>query len=711
MNYLKKVVPLLSCLYFGVCAHAQTHPNIMLTKANIAAVRKGVTQYPLLKSSYQDVKKEADRALTIPISVLIPKDGGGGASHEQHKRNYQNILACGVSYQITGDAKYATYVKNMLLQYAAQYEKWPLHPKRENSNPPGRMFWQILNDCVWQVNVIQGYDMVYDGISAADRKTIETHLFAPIVKFIYDDNKETFDRLHNHGTWAVAAVGLSGYVLNRPEWVQMALKGTDKTGQVGFLAQIDELFSPDGYYTEGFYYQRYALLPFVIFAKAINQYEPKTQIFKYHNGILTKAVNIALQGTYSNGAFFPINDAMKDKTFESSELINAVDIAYADISPDKGLLDVAARQKKVIVSDAGLKVAKDLAAGLAKPFNYQPMWMTDGKKGDEGGIGILRWGEGKRQQAVLLKAAAQGMGHGHFDRLNMLYYDNSGEVFPDYGASRFINIETKNGGGYLPENTSWAKQTVAHNALVVDQTSNFKGNVKEASKYHPELVAFKINDKIQVVSAREDHAYTGVQMLRTTALVRVAELAKPLLIDVVKATSSANHQYDLPYWYKGTIIDASFKIEAVRDNLKALGKSSGYQHLWLNSENEVPANNGYVSVMQGQSFYTTCFASTAPMKVKLVSTGANDPNQSILESKAFMLSQPQATNQTFVTVTENHGQIDPVAETTSGAKSAVSNLSVVNSGDGKTVLTFKVNDKAYTITINYQDKNNFIQIN
>ena len=244
MNYLKKVVPLLSCLYIGVCAQAQTHPNIMLTKANVAAVRKGINQYPLLKSSYQDVKKEADRALTIPVSVPVPKDGGGGASHEQHKRNYQNILACGVAYQITGDAKYATYVKDMLLQYAAQYEKWPLHPKRENSNPPGRMFWQILNDCVWQVNVIQGYDMVYNGIPAADRKTIETHLFAPIVKFIHDDNKETFDRLHNHGTWAVAAVGLTGYVINKPEWVQMAIKGNDKSGQSGFWHKWMNCFRP-----------------------------------------------------------------------------------------------------------------------------------------------------------------------------------------------------------------------------------------------------------------------------------------------------------------------------------------------------------------------------------------------------------------------------------------------------------------------------------
>lgn len=711
MNYLKKVVPVMFCAFCSLNAMAQKHPNIMLTKQNLPAVRLGVNAYPLLKSSYQEIKNDADNALKMPINVPTPKDGGGGYSHEQHKRNYQNILSCGYAYAITKDTRYADYVKKMLLDYAGKYESWPVHPKRENSNPPGKMFWQILNDCVWQVNAIQGYDMVYDGIPAADRKTIEEHLFIPIVKYITEDSKETFDRIHNHGTWAVAAVGLTGYVLNKPDYVQMALKGSDKSGNIGFMKQIDELFSPDGYYTEGFYYQRYALLPFILFAKAIQQYEPKMQIFKYRNSVLAKAVNIALQGTYSNGAFFPINDAMKDKTFESSELISAVDIAYADIAPDKGLLDVAIRQKKVIISDAGLKVAKDVAAGLTKPFDYKPMWMSDGKNGDEGGIGILRYGAGKKQQCLVLKAAAQGMGHGHFDRLHILYYDNGGEVFPDYGASRFINIETKGGGGYLPENTSWAKQTVAHNTLVVDQTSDFKGNLKEASKYHPDLVHFANTAKVQVVSAKEDHAYPGVQMVRTSALVKVDALAKPLLVDVVMASSAKEHQYDLPFWYHGNIIDASFKIEGVRDDLKALGTAFGYQHLWLNAQNDVPSATGYITVMQGQSFYTTAFAGSSPFGVKLVSIGANDPNMNLLDGKAFMLSQPKATNQTFVSVTENHGSVDPVAETTSGAKSTVNGLSVVSSDKNKTTLTFKVKDKPYTITINYNDKNNFIQIN
>lgn len=710
MNYLKEVVIVGFCLYFPSGLIAQKHPNIMLTSGNLDAVRKGVKEYPLLQNSYKDVLKQADKALATAINVPVPKDGGGGVTHEQHKKNYQNILACGVAYQLSQDKKYAEYVREILLNYAGQYEKWPNHPKSNPSNPPGRIFWQNLNDCVWQVHVIQGYDLVFDAIPVKDRKTIETHLFAPVLKYITVDSYETFNRIHNHGTWAVAAVGLTGYVLNKPDYVEMALKGSDKKGKAGFLAQINELFSPDGYYTEGFYYQRYALLPFVLFAKAINQYQPELKIYQYRNNLLKKAVNTALQGTYSTGHFFPINDAIKSKTFESDEIVYAVDIAYAEMGGDKGLLSVAQKQKKVVISDAGLKVAKDIAEKQAQDFSYQPQWIADGKNGDEGGLGILRSGALKDQQCVLFKAASQGLGHGHFDRLNILYYDNGTEVFPDYGASRFINIETKGGGGYLKENTTWAKQTVAHNTLVVDQTSAFKGNLKAAEKYHPELVNFTSTDDIQVVSARENNAYPGVQMLRTTALIKVKELKKPLLVDVYKAESATGHQYDLPFWYKGHVVDASFKIAAVKDNLKALGSNYGYQHIWLNSQNEIPEGNGYITVLNSNSFYTTTFASAAGINVKLVSLGANDPEMNLVESKAFILSQPKAANQIFVSITENHGGTDPIAEVTSGAKSSVNSISIQSSDAKQTTFSFKVKNKTYTLSLYYNDKNNFIQI-
>lgn len=707
MNYLKKVVLVSFCAFFSVSLMAQTHPSIMLTKANVAAVRKGVTTYPLLRQSYQTVKKAADKALAEPIVVPIPKDGGGGYTHEQHKKNYSNMLSAGTAYQISGEKKYADYVKNVLLNYASQYEKWPLHPKRKSEDDGGRIFWQSLNDFVWQIYTIQAYDLVYEGLPATDRKTIEEKLFVPILKFFTEDRYDVFNKIHNHGTWNLAAVGITGYVLNKKEYVEIAIKGSNKDGKTGYLAQIDQLFSPDGYYMEGPYYQRYALLPFVLFAKAINNYEPSRKIFEYRDKLLSKAIQTSLQTSYTDKTFFPINDAIKDKTYESIELVYGVDLAYADINPAADLLDIAKQQNRVIVSDAGLKVARDLAAGKSVPFKYQTLWIKDGAKGDEGGLGILRSGANTDQQAVLLKAASQGMGHGHFDRLGLLFYDNTTEIFPDYGAARFLNIDTKNGGGYVKENNTWAKQTVAHNALVVDQTSHFNGKLAPAEKSSPALLYFSNQPNLKVVSAKEAKAYADVTMVRTVALVKVDGLEKPLLIDVVQAQSVKNHQYDLPFWYKGQLVNTSFPVKAKADGLTALGTKNGYQHIWLNANNQLEEKNGMVGLLNKNRFYTTHFVSDNPLEVKLVSIGANDPEMNLVDGKAFMLSS-NGQNQTFASITETHGGTDPINETVTAAQPSVSELKLIKSDAQQTGLSFKLNGKSYTYQINYIDKQNYI---
>jgi oligo-alginate lyase len=649
------------------------HPSIMLTKKNVEAVTRGVTEYPLLQSSFNDVR------------------------------------AC-IAYQITKDKKYADFVKNILLEYASQYEKWPLHPKRRTTNAAGRIFWQTLNDCVWQVYVIQGYDLVYDYLSAQDKNTIEQKLFVPIVKFLSEDNAETFNRIHNHGTWAVAAVGMTGYVVNRKDWVERALKGSNKDGKSGYLAQLNQLFSPDGYYTEGPYYQRYALLPFIVFGRAIQQYQPELKIYNARNGVLSKAIYTCLQLTYTNGALFPVNDAMKDKTFESEELVYGVDIAYADIAGEPDLLDVAKHQQRVIISDAGLKVAADIKAGKAKPFAYRSMWVKDGEHGDEGGLGILRAGSNADQQCVLLKAASQGMGHGHFDRLNFLYYDKGGEIFSDYGAARFLNIETKSGGDYLPENKSWAKQTVAHNTVVVDKTSDYKADVDKAQGFHPELIYFNDTKGLEVVSAKEEHAYEGVKLTRTLAIADVKGFDKPLVIDVFKVQSNKEHQYDLPYWYQGQITNTPFTVEVNKTKLEPLGNDNGYQHIWLNAKGQSNTGTASITFLQNNRFYTTSFLADTTTQVQFVNIGANDPNFNLRNEKGFIISTPHATNHTFVSLIESHGNTNPTAETTSGFMGKITSIKMLTDKDDITSFQFSTAAQTYTVTINYNNKQSFITI-
>ncbi|OQP57574.1 heparinase II/III domain-containing protein [Niastella populi] len=690
-------------------AKAQQHPSILLTRQNIENVRNGVARYPLLQQSWKELKKDADKAIKATIDVPMPHDAGGGVTHEQHKKNYQNILACGVAWQITNDDRYARYVKELLMQYAAVYNTWPRHPRRKDA-PGGKMFWQNLNDCVWQVYVIQGYDCIYDYLNADERKKIEDNLFEPIVKELSEVNGDIFNRIHNHGTWSVAAVGMTGYVCGRKEWVDMALHGSKKDDKSGFLAQLNRLFSPDGYYTEGPYYQRYAILPFILFAKTIHQYQPELGIYNYRSGLLKKAVNTALQCTYTNKVFFPVNDAMKDKTYESEELVYAVDIAYSDMQSADDLLDIAQQQKRVIVSDAGVKVAKAIAEGKTKPFAYQPVWISDGADGNEGGLGILRWGSNDDQACVVMKAASQGMGHGHFDRLNILYYDNNTEVFSDYGAVRFLNIETKNGGNYTRENTTWGKQTIAHNTIAVDKQSQYRANEKAGDRSAPRLVYFNATSQYQVVCAEEDHAFEGVQLVRTAILFKPQGAAMPLLIDVFKAKSAAPHQYDLPFWYQGHLTDSNFPITASKTQLLPAGGNYGYQHLWVNGETKMNTANGVITFINNKRFYSTTFLADTNTSVSFVTCGANDPDFNLRNEKAYIITTKAAAGHTFINITEPHGKTNPVAEYTVGFKPQTKDIKLVSDDADNTAFTFTYNKVTYKVNLQYNNKLSFITI-
>jgi hypothetical protein len=235
--------------------------------------------------------------------------------------------------------------------------------------------------------------------------------------------------------------------------------------------------------------------------------------------------------------------------------------------------------------------------------------------------------------------------------------------------------------------------------------------LKVAEQHHPVQLFFKDTKDLQVVSAMEANAYPGVTMKRTSALLKIPNLAKPLLIDVFQALSAQPHQYDLPFWYKGHLVDASFKINAFRNDLKALGSKHGYEHVWVNADQPVEATGGYISILNNKRFYTTHFITDDAIQVKLLSLGANDPEMSLVESKAFMLSQKQAKNQVFFTVTESHGRTNPISETTVGSTSTVSALKILNVNENKVEVAFQVNGKPYRYRINYDDKNNPVQLN
>lgn len=657
---------------------------------------------PLYQAEVGRAKAFVSGMMEQGVVMPVPKDPGGGYTHEQHKRNYRAIYLAGQLFRITGDTVYRDYARDMLLAYADLYPTLEDHPARKNQNP-GRIFWQVLNDAVWLVHAVQGYGDIRDTLSDADRTRIDDQVFRRAAHFLSVESEATFNRIHNHATWATAGVGMTGYLLGDQDMVDRALLGSDKMGTSGFLRQTELLFSPDGYYTEGPYYQRYALMPFMVFGNAISENDPHRRIFEHRDGILLKALRTTIQLTY-DGYFFPFNDAIRDKSLNTDELYHGVAIAFAE-TRDPGLLAIADYQGRTVLSDDGLALTRALAADEAQPFPFRSLLLSDGPQGDGGAVAILRHGDGPDHTALVAKNASQGMGHGHFDKLSWQLYDNGNEIVRDYGAARFLNIVAKEGGRYLPENTSWAKQTVAHNALVVNQTSHFGGDVKVADRFAPTQLHFAADPELQVSTASIDSAYSehGVTMLRSLALLDVEGLSAPVVVDVLRASSRGEHQFDLPLHYSGHIIETGFDPARNLGPRPVLGEDDGYQHIWVDGTASPAADQAFMTWLLDGRFYTYRFVPQQGSQVILGESGANDPAFNLRREPLVIQRVAGEEKTTFASVLEQHGLYDGATEQTVASRSQIASLRHIEAGDYDLVIVQAKSGETTALAISYDN--------
>ncbi len=671
---------------------ASEHPNLILTESGVERMRENVGQVPLFDKSLASVKQQVDAEIAMGIDTPIPKDFSGGYTHQRHKQNFFIAQKAGVLYQILGDEKYAKYIRDMLFQYEAMYKDLPLHPQ-ERSYARGKLFWQCLNDSNWLVYMSQAYDAIYNYLSKDERQTLETNLFRPFADFISIENPQFFNRVHNHSTWGIAAVGMIGLVMNDEELIQRALYGIDDDGlevggkdndggtikvegqRKGFFANLEEPFSPDGYYTEGPYYQRYAMYPFLIFALAMENNRPDLKVLQHKDNVLLKGVDALLNLSDADGEFFPLNDGQKGMSYYSASLVTAVDLAYFDGNKDPQLLSIVEKQRQVLLQESGLAAAIGVRDGKAKPYLKGSVNLGDGINGKQGGIGVLR--HGNEDLTLVFKYAAQGLSHGHYDKLSFSLYEKGEEVLQDYGLARFVNIEQKGGGNYLKENTTWAKTTIAHNTLSINQQKHFGGVYDVASQHHSELFTFDASkDNVKVVSATEENAYPGTFMHRTMAVIKEESFEKPYLLDIMRVTSDSENQYDLPFYYLGQVIDNNFDYQSPT-SLHPLGEENGYQHLYVEGQGSAVEGNTKFSWLGAGKYYTLTMLTDAQDDIYLTRIGANDPEFNLRREAGIMLRREKTQDTVFVSVVEPHGSYSPVSESSKNSKSSIAKLELV----------------------------------
>ena len=647
-----------------------------------------------------------EQMLAQPLN--IPGHGeAGGPEHTQHKQNYLGINLAGRLYLITGEPRYLDYALALLNGYAAIYPSLGSAISKD-SNSPGRLFHQTLNENMYWLYAVEGYHCLIPALSEAQRENIETNLFQVMADDALKLHTKDFDIVHNHGIWSVAAAAISGYVLGDSVLVEKALYGLQGDSESGgFFAQLSQLFSPDGYYIEGPYYHRFALRPLLLLSEAIERRQPELEIYTFREQIIRKTCEALMQTAFPDGTWPALNDSSKTINIRDDGAVIAASVCYSRYGHNPQWIAVAQQQHTVWVSAAALELSAALQQSPARPVTWGSVQLRDGPEGTQGGIGILRSNTENQDMALMwygqhgsIPRLHSALNHGHFDGLHLSLFSRGREFLRDYGFGRWVNVEPKFGGRYIPENNSYCKQTVAHNTVVVDGQSQNHGDSLEAEKRWGEPHFFVTdNPEQQGMSARLKNYTPGVDQQRTVLMLSLPELSSPLMVDVFRLTSAQPHRYDYCLHHLGQFVRTDAALE-VPGELKPLGKDHGYQHLWDGGRAEIAAGDSALfSWLDGDSYRTLVSAFPEGGQLIVARTGANDPHFNLRCEPALLL-RTHGTNAIFASVFETHGFFDEASETSVDAHGKAERIIVVSHDDEQTELNiFFANNRTLNVCI------------
>ncbi len=535
------------------------HPYAFLTPDEAAHVRERAGQQDWAKTVVGKALSSADALVAQPLDIphaggqwshwyTCKKDGGRleaksptehvcavcgevytGWPYDEviityrHNGYFSELDTLGTAYVLNPKPEYAERAKAILLEYASFYESLPLHDKNgKESKSAGRLFAQTLNEGVALCRIARGYDFVYDApcFTPEDHATIEMHFLRPMIDTIrlYDAGKSNWQSWHNAG------VASAAFVMGDQDLVNWAVNGPS-----GFVFQMRESVTDSGMWFEAApSYHWYALSAHIYLLEAA----ARAGMDLYSLPPVKKMFDAPLRQLFPDLTYPALNDSSRSSITGAR---NHYEVAYRRFGDPNYLPILNPRDSE----DALLWGVDTLPEDGPKRLRLR----SSNEPSD--GLAVLRDTSG--QTAVFFDYGPGTSGHVHPAKLGLILYALGDERFVDPGRLPYGN----------PLHRGWFTQTLAHNTVVVNETSQKKVPCK--------LKAFGVTKDFDVVRATCEGAYPGVVLDRTLCLTG------NVILDVIHCTSEEDATFDLPLHFRGKLIDVP-EAEAV----DAIGENGPY---------------------------------------------------------------------------------------------------------------------------------------
>jgi hypothetical protein len=432
---------------------------------------------------------------------------------------------------------------------------------------------QRLSEAMWLLPLIQSYDLIYNArcMTDADRRLIETDLIRHAITFINRKRsgaEEAAARDKGRPNWRTAdpepgngAVGnwmnfynaayiQAGIVLGDRDWIDIGMADTK--------SMIVRGIGDDGLWKEG-------TIGYQLFARhaLVACMEPLARrgydLYGYAGCRVKNLWDSPLKFAYPDGTAPGINDSGRSPVAGSWQAM-AYDYAYLryrDANYGK-LVNEAPRQ---VFQSEGCY----FPTAIYETLPEREIKALGSVIFDTLGYAILRGVENDNETFLLMDYGPHGGGHGHPDKLNLILFADGDELAGEPKGYRYEDNRHRD----------WTRPSIAHWTLSVD--------MHEQAPTTGKLLAFYDAGPVKVMRGVSDGAYAGVGLDRTVVQM------PGYIADIYRAWSNAEHTYDYPLCFRGTL-DALEGVDPAA--LTPLGPPTtrGYKHISVQPARELAAS-------------------------------------------------------------------------------------------------------------------------
>lgn len=518
----------------AVIARLPPHPRLLATAAELAKARERARSTEWGKGYVAGLLKRCDEALAKPIALpdrggqwphwyACPKHGArlkteGPTKHvcpvdgevftgypyddvlllTTHNEYANLVRDLGLAWQLTGKADYGQKAKAILLAYAAKYPGYAYHDKDgKQGTGGGKVGPQTLDEAVWLIPVAQGADLIWDTLSESEWETLKTALFSPAAQVIRQHKLG----VHNIQCWKNSAVGLVGLLYGDKALLAEAIDDPER----GLQRQLAEGITDDGPWYEGAWsYHFYTMSALAPLAEAAHH--AGLPIYTGPLGERYKKLYLApLTMALPNGQLPAFNDSNAASAL-GNVLYETALARFGDPALARPLVGNGRRTLPALLAGEALPVTK---AEALQSENFAAS-----------GYAYLR----APGATLILKYGPHGGGHGHPDKLNVVFHTEGKTLLDDPGTSAYG----------VPAHLGWYKTSVAHNTLVIDETNQKATTGK--------LLALKTGEGWSAALAEVEGVYPGVTFARAALLLGSSTA---VFVDFIRTATRETHTYDL----------------------------------------------------------------------------------------------------------------------------------------------------------------------